>query len=106
MENGNGRRTSSTELLNLASDYFKNLFSASEVGSDEHVFGLVEKRVTESMNDTLLKLFTEEDIGAAVKMMAPLKAPGVDGFPTIFFQRYWNLIGPDISSYCLFILNG
>ncbi|KAK5802172.1 hypothetical protein PVK06_029755 [Gossypium arboreum] len=107
LENGNGRRTSSTEeLLNLASDYFKNLFSASEVGSDEHVFGLVEKRVTESMNDTFLKQFTKEDIGAAVKMMAPLKAPSVDGFPIIFFQRYWNLIGPDISSYYLSILNG
>lgn len=39
-------------------------------------------------------------------MMAPLKAPGVDGFPAIFFQRYWHIIGPDISSYCLSILNG
>ncbi|KAH1046178.1 hypothetical protein J1N35_036962 [Gossypium stocksii] len=90
----NGRRTSSNkEILKLASDYFSNLFSASEMGSDEHVFGLVEKRVTESMNDIILKQFTEEDTGSAVKMMAPLKVTGVDGFSAIFFKDDCILFG-------------
>lgn len=59
-----------------------------------------------SMNDKLLKQFTEEDIGYAVKSMAPLKAPGIDSFPVIFFQRFWHIIRSDISNYCLSILNG
>ncbi|KAK8286920.1 hypothetical protein V6Z12_D07G023200 [Gossypium hirsutum] len=88
LDNGNGRRISSTEeILKLAADYFSNLFSAFEMGSDEHVFELVEKIVTESMNDFLIKQFTEEDIESAVKMMAPLNVLRVDGFPAIFFQR-------------------
>ncbi|KAK5793159.1 hypothetical protein PVK06_034297 [Gossypium arboreum] len=84
----NGRKLSSTkEMLRLASDYFSNLFSASNMGSNEHLFGLVEKRVTDSMNDALLKQFTEDDITYTVKIMAPLKTPSADGFPAIFFQR-------------------
>ncbi|KAA3468552.1 reverse transcriptase [Gossypium australe] len=107
LEDKNGGKLSSTkDILRLASDYFINLFSASIMGSDEHLFGLVEKKVTESMNAALLKQFTEDDIAYAVKMMAPLNAPDVDGFPAIFFQRYWHIIGPEISIYCLSILNG
>ncbi|KAH1074000.1 hypothetical protein J1N35_026328 [Gossypium stocksii] len=88
LEGENGRWFSTTEeMLQLALDYFGNLFSTSKMGTDERFFKLVEKRITKSMNDNLLKQFTEEDIGYALKTMAPLKAPGIDGFSEIFFQR-------------------
>ncbi|KAA3474875.1 reverse transcriptase [Gossypium australe] len=107
MEDENGRQLSSTEdILRIASDYFGNLFTASDMGLDDHLFGPVEEKVNESMNDKLIKQFTADEITNAVKMMSPLHAPGVDGFPAIFFQRYWHIIGPEISSYCLSILNG
>lgn len=32
----------------------------------------------------------------AVFASAPDKAPGPDGFPTMFFQRYWSLIKADV----------
>lgn len=57
------------------------------------------------MNDRLLRQFTEEDIDYAIKLMVPLKAPGIDGFPANFFQRFWLIVGPEISNYCLSILN-
>ena len=37
--------------------------------------------------------------------MAPLKAPGPDGMPSLFFQYYWNLIGDDVSHSILHFLN-
>ncbi|KAA3480762.1 reverse transcriptase [Gossypium australe] len=76
------------------------------MGPDEHLLGLVERKVTESMNADLIKQFTEDEIAYAVKMMVPLNASGVDGFPVIFFQRYWHILRPEISSYYLSILNG
>lgn len=107
LEDETGRRTTSTsECLKVASDYFEKLFTVSDVGSDEHLFGLVERQITDSMNEKLLHHFTEEDIFNGVQSMAPLKAPGVDGFPALFFQKYWHIIGSDVSSYCLSILNG
>ncbi|KAA3475259.1 reverse transcriptase [Gossypium australe] len=38
--------------------------------------------------------------------MSPLKALGIDGFPALFFQKYWDIVGSDISRYCLAILKG
>ncbi|KAH1032171.1 hypothetical protein J1N35_044345 [Gossypium stocksii] len=44
------------------------------VSDDKRSLGLVEKRVTNSMNDELIKPFTEEDITRVVKSMTSLKA--------------------------------
>ncbi|KAA3477129.1 reverse transcriptase [Gossypium australe] len=97
----NGVRHSAPEdMVKVASDYFVDLFTASEMGLDEHLFSLVEKKVTNCMNESLLKHFTKEDIWNAVKLMPPLKAPGVEGFSAIFFQRYWHIVGPEVSRYC------
>lgn len=93
-------------FLQITTDYFGKLFSASESGSDERLFGLVERKVTDCMNERLLQQFTDEEITNAVKLLAHLKAPGVDGFPAFFFQRYWHIIGPAVSQYCLSVLHG
>lgn len=37
--------------------------------------------------------------------MGPLKAPGIDDFPALFYQKYWHLVGREISSMVLDILN-
>ena len=37
--------------------------------------------------------------------MAPLKVPGPDGMPPIFYQHYWDSIGDDISCVVLSCLN-
>ncbi|KAK5813247.1 hypothetical protein PVK06_028695 [Gossypium arboreum] len=38
--------------------------------------------------------------------MAPLKSPGKDGFPAMFFQKYWHIVGANISQYYLYVLSG
>ncbi|KAH1081146.1 hypothetical protein J1N35_020907 [Gossypium stocksii] len=94
------------EMLQIVLKYFENLFLASEVGDDKRLLGLVGKQITQNMNDELLKPFTEEEIGHVVKTMAPLKAQGINGFPAIFDQRFWHIVGPKISNYYLSILKG
>ena len=37
------------------------------------------------MNVELLKPYSKEEVDAAIKQMAPLKAPGLDGMPPIFY---------------------
>ncbi|PPS15936.1 hypothetical protein GOBAR_AA04642 [Gossypium barbadense] len=75
LEKANGARISTTEeMLKLASNFFGNLFSASDMGSNG------ARISTTDMNDFLLQQFTEEDIAYAVKMMAQLKAPGIENF--------------------------
>ncbi|XP_017648057.2 uncharacterized protein LOC108488279 [Gossypium arboreum] len=87
LEGMNGTRTHTIEeMLKLAFDFFEDLFSASKMGSDERVFGLVEKRITDDMNDSLLQQFMEEEITCAFKMMEPLKAPAVMDFQQFSFK--------------------
>ena len=37
--------------------------------------------------------------------MAPLKAPGLDGMPPIFFQHFWPLVGDEVTTTVLQFLN-
>ncbi|KAA3468935.1 reverse transcriptase [Gossypium australe] len=105
-DNNGIRHTDSVAMLKVASDYFGDLFTASEEGPDEHLFNLVVKKVSNAMNDSLLRPFTEEEVWSVVSSMPPLKAPGEDGFPTIFFQRFWHIVGSEVSKFCLDVLGG
>ena len=37
--------------------------------------------------------------------MAPLKAPGPDGMPPLFYQHFWGLVDKDVTSSILSWLN-
>lgn len=36
--------------------------------------------------------------------MAPIKAPGADGFPALFFQKCWSIISSKVVEFCLKVL--
>ena len=40
------------------------------------------------MNEKLVANFTIEEVEVALKQMAPLKAPGLDSMPPLFYQSY------------------
>jgi hypothetical protein len=65
----------------------------------------VEERVTGAMNETLLQPFNEMEIRTALFQMGPLKAPGPDGLNAGFFQKNWEIVGPEVSKTILSILN-
>lgn len=52
--------------------------------------------VTEEVNDALTKSVSREEVQKAVFQMGALKAPGSDGFPGIFYQKYWDVVGEDV----------
>ena len=53
------------------------------------------------MNQLLNVEFTREEVFTALKRMEPLKAPGLDGLPSLFFQHYWQLVGDDVTEAVL-----
>lgn len=49
--------------------------------------------------------FSKEKIQEALKSTAPLKASSKDGFPALFYQRFWHIVGLEVASFCLDMLN-
>ena len=57
---------------------------------------LIEPKISADMNEDLCRAFSPEEISDALFQMGPLKAPGPDGFPARFFQRYWEVVKDDV----------
>lgn len=49
--------------------------------------------------------FCVEEVSIALKEMGPTKAPDNDGFPVIFYQKFWHIVGKDVGEFCLKVLN-
>ena len=49
------------------------------------------RKVTHDENRVLIQSVTEEEIRQALFQMNLYKAPGLDGFGAVFFQKYWTL---------------
>jgi hypothetical protein len=71
----------------------------------EECLGATERRVTDEMNQGLLRVFTMEEIGVALNQMPPLKAPGPDGFSACFYQKNWAVMGEEVCGVILNFLN-
>lgn len=48
------------------------------------------------MNEALTAPITDNEIKDVVFSINPEKAPGPDGMTSLFYQRFWNLIGKDV----------
>jgi hypothetical protein len=85
-------------------NYFRNIFSTSTPSGLEYCLEGFPRQVTDLMNEQLLKVPTAEEFGSALAQMAPLKAPGPDGFPACFFIDNWALVGTEVckASFAFF----
>ena len=55
-------------------------------------------QVSEEENKVLVAPFSEEEVKMAVFYMEHNKAPGPDGFPTKFYQFFWEVVKPDLMN--------
>uniref|UniRef100_A0A2N9GDB5 Reverse transcriptase domain-containing protein n=1 Tax=Fagus sylvatica TaxID=28930 RepID=A0A2N9GDB5_FAGSY len=97
--------TDYSQVPHLFLDHYNSLFQTVTPDQVEHVVEDIQRVVTAEMNCQLVKEFTSAEVEVALKQMAPLKAPGPDGLPPLFYQQYWHLIGQDVSSAVLTCLN-
>ena len=61
--------------------------------------------VIEAMRTNLDKPFSSEEVGQAIREMAPLKATRSNGMPPLFFQTYWTNVVMDVTQVVLSCLN-
>ncbi|XP_018463849.2 uncharacterized protein LOC108835040 [Raphanus sativus] len=94
----NGREASSVHQMGeIASEYFNKLFASSGASNLAAFFTGLTPRVTESMNQKLIKEISTEEIRDAVFSIKASSAPGSDGMNGLFFQEYWEIVGAEVA---------
>ena len=68
-------------------DYYSELFASSNPNEFTNLLEVVQPKVTESMNSSLLRDFQSSEVYQALQQMYPLKALGPDGMALYFFSN-------------------
>ena len=86
----------SEEVEGIILDYFKEIYNTSFLVNFRASLGVVDRKVSDAMNEDLLSDFRVEEVQQTLKQMHPTKSPGPDGMSSIFFQRHWDIVGPHV----------
>ncbi|XP_075507390.1 uncharacterized protein LOC142544216 [Primulina tabacum] len=91
----------------IVQNYFSDLFSSSNPSEEDRaqILNQVCPMVDDRLNYALRAPFTGIEVRKALFDMHPDKAPGPDGMLVFFFQKFWEVIGEEVTMECLNILN-
>lgn len=73
----------------MLNGFYSSLFSSSSPTKFDEVLDSVEIRVTQEMNEKLLHPFVVSEVHEALAQMKVNTAHGPDGFPPLFYKKYW-----------------
>jgi hypothetical protein len=100
LEDGNDIISGDAQLKKHITNYYKTLFGPSEnstnILDESHTDDIPQVSALE--NELLTTDFTEDEVRTAIFQMEHNKAPGPDGFPSEFYQVFWNLIKDDLMA--------
>ncbi|KAL0010115.1 hypothetical protein SO802_005223 [Lithocarpus litseifolius] len=105
MDENNTWRVKSEEINSVLVKFYSDLFSTSRPNHQWPQLEYIPSMITEDMNSALTNTFTAVEVNEALKQMAPLKAPGPDGMPPLFFQHFWRVVDVDVTTSVLSWLN-
>lgn len=92
------------DLNALVSRYFAELYKGGETQMED-VISCVQKKVIDAHNELLIAPFRQEEVKEVVFSMHKDKAPREDGFNPAFYQKYWHIVGQEVTQACLGWLN-
>ncbi|XP_075665500.1 uncharacterized protein LOC142635183 [Castanea sativa] len=94
-----------SSIADAAVSYFEDVYTLTSPSQIEEVAHLIPAKVTADMNESLIKDFTVEEVQTTLSQMHPTKAPGPDSMSAIFYQKYWKIVGADVTNVVLNVLN-
>ena len=81
----------------IAIDYFSALFKSSHPASFEPVFRNMVPKISDQMNHVITRPVTKEELKMAIFSIKAESAPGPDGMTGLFFQKFWDVIGDQVT---------
>ena len=88
------RRLEKEEIIKHIEESFVDLYSKDEWKSPS-LNNLEFTKIGEEKMHWLEREFEEEEVRGAIYAMAGDKAPGPDGYPMAFIQRFWSMLKDD-----------
>ena len=93
------------EVATIVINYYQKLFTSERIDPSSCVLNHVPIVIIEEMRSSLCHEFKEEEVLLVLKQMAPLKTPGLDGMPPLFYQHFWSIVDKDVTTSVLSWLN-
>jgi 5-methylcytosine-specific restriction endonuclease McrA len=81
-----------TDIGGCFVSHFKNIFSTSNPAPSEELLALFHCSISDAKNVILCSVPSESEIHASLASLGVSKAPGPDGFTTLFYMKYWDCI--------------
>lgn len=81
----------------VAIDYFYELFKSSDPRSYSSVSESMVPKVYYAMNVSLTRVVSKEEVRDAIFSIKADSAPGPYGMTGLFFQRFWDVIGDQVT---------
>ena len=80
-------------------NYYMKLYKKEKVeeGLQKWFLQFIDKKVTDEMGVELNKEINNNEIYEAVKSLNQNKSPGIDGIPSDFYLKYWDIVGEEVS---------
>ncbi|KAM1823097.1 hypothetical protein ACFX14_025043 [Malus domestica] len=97
---GNNLLTDPLAIENHIVNFYQTLFGSSFTPSGiDEVCEVIQPMVTDSENDLLSALPTDEEIKEAAFSLSASSAPGPDGFPGFFYHHCWDIVSFDVIQF-------
>ena len=90
--------TDQREMGRLTVRYFQHLFSAPARPSISGASRYFSRRISEDLTPSLVSPISDDEIRQALFSISDDKAPGPDGFTSLFYKRTWDIIGSDFRA--------
>ena len=98
-------QTDLDSVSKISEEYYTKLFTSRNPNNMDRVLNDVDKVVTDHMGNSLTQLYTEEEVRVALFQMHPSKVPRLVGMYLFFFQKYWHIVGHDVTLVVLSVLH-
>jgi hypothetical protein len=97
-----------SEILKVAAEIYKNLFRSEDRGacSLRPDFWGQDDLLTREESEALEAPISESEIKEVVFSCYPVGAPGPDGLPFLFYQKYWEYVKHDIFNLFKYFQEG
>ncbi|XP_021749725.1 uncharacterized protein LOC110715453 [Chenopodium quinoa] len=108
MDSNGDWRTGKHDVEKIILDFYGSLFTGGEIDDNllNEVLANVPSLVSEGMNLSLSRPYLKDEIFAALSQMSPCKAPDPGGLHAIFYQKYWHIVGDDVTLFVNNIISG